>query len=412
MVIYIVLAVVLGYVFIFTDDQRQHAYRIEVNRIMASLTDIHSIDDIELSSFEYIKDIDFLDGMIFKQETVESFFQEDNTRNIMIQPFYSEHQLKGYIKFIYQIPTFDKENLLIVSEIVLLIIAAMMLSVLLYMRKKIVIPFYRLSTLPEELAKGHFRGDVKEEKSRYLGRFMWGMGQLKDTLEISRQRQLELMKEKKTMLLSLSHDIKTPLNLIKLYHKALQEDIYTDESQKKNALHQIGEKTEDIEKYVERIIQSSREDILDLPVHNSEFYLSDLLKRVLGVYQEQCLLRHIDLSVMPFENRLLKGDIERSQEVFENLFENAFKYGDGRKIEISFAEEDYCQLIRIYNTGYVIDDHEFNHLFESFYRGANAQGVKGSGLGLYICRELMQKMDGTIFAEKDDEGMAFVMVFR
>ncbi len=68
------------------------------------------------------------------------------------------------------------------------------------------------------------------------------MGQLKDTLDVSRQRQIELMKEQKKMLLSLSHDIKTPLNLIKLYSKALEEDIYTNEQDKRNAVHQIGQK--------------------------------------------------------------------------------------------------------------------------------------------------------------------------
>lgn len=82
---------------------------------------------------------------------------------------------------------------------------------------------------------------------------MWGMGQLKDSLDTSRQRQIELMKEQKTMLLSLSHDIKTPLNLIKLYSKALEEDIYTQEQDKRNAMHQIGEKSHEIEKYVEEI---------------------------------------------------------------------------------------------------------------------------------------------------------------
>ncbi|MFQ7798162.1 MAG: sensor histidine kinase [Coprobacillus cateniformis] len=280
------------------------------------------------------------------------------------------------------------------------------------MKKKLVEPFQRLSELPIQLAKGHLKGHIKEEKSRYLGRFMWGMGQLKDTLDVSRQRQIELMKEQKKMLLSLSHDIKTPLNLIKLYSKALEEDIYTNEQDKRNAVHQIGQKSQEIEKYVEEIIQSSREDILDLPVHNSEFYLQDLLSKVMNVYAEQCALRHIDLKLGDFENRLLKGDIERCQEVLENLFENAFKYGDGRRIEVSFYEEDYCQLIRLFSSGSTVTDNEFNHLFESFFRGTNAKGMKGSGLGLYICKELMQKMDGTIFAEKCEDGMAFIMVLR
>ena len=409
-ILYLFVAVVLGSFLFHSENQRNHFYRVEANRILSTLTDIQSIENINLDAYETIWKIDFLDKEISNQNVVKNFFQEDNANNIYIQPFHND--FLGYIKFIYKLPVFNIQKLILIAEISLFILEFFVLVVLIYMKKKLVEPFQRLSELPIQLAKGHLKGHIKEEKSRYLGRFMWGMGQLKDTLDVSRQRQIELMKEQKKMLLSLSHDIKTPLNLIKLYSKALEEDIYTNEQDKRNAVHQIGQKSQEIEKYVEEIIQSSREDILDLPVHNSEFYLQDLLSKVMNVYAEQCALRHIDLKLGDFENRLLKGDIERCQEVLENLFENAFKYGDGRRIEVSFYEEDYCQLIRLFSSGSTVTDNEFNHLFESFFRGTNAKGMKGSGLGLYICKELMQKMDGTIFAEKCEDGMAFIMVLR
>lgn len=129
-------------------------------------------------------------------------------------------------------------------------------------------------------------------------------------------------------------------------------------------------------------------------------------------YMDYANTPDINIILNSEENKIIKGDLERSQEVFENILENALKYGDGRKIEISFYEEDYCQLIRIFNTGECVTDTEFNHIFESFYREANSQGKKGNGLGLYICHELMSKMDGAIFAEKCDTGMAFILVFR
>ena len=147
-------------------------------------------------------------------------------------------------------------------------------------------------------------------------------------------------------------------------------------------------------------------------MENGEFYLSDLMTKVVGTYGEKCRIRMLDLKMEPFENRLLKGDLDRAAEVFGNLFENAFKYGDGRKIEIAFYEEDYCQLIRMFNTGIPVSDNDFNHIFESFFRAAGSEGIQGSGLGLYICREIMRKMDGEIFAQKEENGMAFVLVFR
>lgn len=411
-VIYCVLAFLSGNAILSMENTRHHAYRIESHRIMNQIKTTDDINQLNLNEYQYIQEIEFLKFDTTNQSTVQQFFAEDNNNQIQIIPFYQDNQLQGYMKFIYQIPQLNNYQIIWILEISLLILEIFILSILIYMKRKIVQPFHRLSHLPLQLAKGHLKGEVKEEKSKYFGQFMWGMGQLKDTLDISQKRQLELLKEKKKMILSLSHDMKTPLNLIKLYSKALQENIYSDQESQMHAMKQIGEKAEEIEKYIGEIIQSSREDMIDLQVHNSDFYLNELIDKVLSVYQEQCDIRQIELIINPFENRLLKGDIERSQEVFENLFENALKYGDGRRIEISFEEEDYCQLIRIYNTGEPVSDTEFHHLFESFYRGGNSHGQKGNGLGLYICQELMRKMDGALFAEKYEDGMAFVMVFR
>ncbi|MCI7792524.1 MAG: sensor histidine kinase, partial [Lachnospiraceae bacterium] len=55
---------------------------------------------------------------------------------------------------------------------------------------------------------------------------------------------------------------------------------------------------------------------------------------------------------------------------------------------------------------------ELPHLFDSFYRGSNATDKPGNGLGLYISRQIMKRMDGDIFAERMDEGMSFGLVFR
>lgn len=114
----------------------------------------------------------------------------------------------------------------------------------------------------------------------------------------------------------------------------------------------------------------------------------------------------------PYGNKLLKGDIDRAFEVIENLMENAFKYGDGKKIRISFLEEEYCQLITVENTGTCVPEQEMPHLFDSFYRGSNVGAEDGNGLGLYICREIMRKMEGDIFAECGKKGMRFTVVIR
>lgn len=261
-----------------------------------------------------------------------------------------------------------------------------------------------------ELSKGNLQGDVKADKSKYFGKFLRGLSTLKDVLRVSRKRELELCRDKKLLLLSLSHDIKTPLGMIKLYAKALGDGIYQAEDERQNAYRQIGEKAVQIENFVGEIVKASREDIDRIEVVKGEFYLRELMHRVESVYGEKCALRKCVLIIGAYQNRIFTEDLNRLMEVMENLFENAFKYGDCREIRISFYEEDYCQLIRVFNTGEPVTEKEYVHLFDSFFRGGNTRGQTGNGLGLYICREVMHKMGGEIFAECGRDGMAFVIV--
>lgn len=415
-IIFLTIVLYLGFAYFIYHNIKQYevndttAYRVEMNRIMNEIQKTKQLPQ-SVDAYTYIQQIDFLDAQEHNNETIQAFYVEENDYRLTIQPWVEHGELLGYVKFLYQ-PTINVDQLLYIFESVLLLIVISLLIFLYYIKKHILMPFEQLQELPLQLAKGHYKSDVKVQKSKYMNRFLWGLGQLKDSLDTSKKRQLDLEKEKKQLLLSLSHDVKTPLNLIRLYAKALEENVYEDQASQQEAIHQVGEKAKEIERYVEAIVTSSREDILDLQVIQGEFYLADVMNHILTIYQPQCDRRNIDLQVQSFENRLLKGDIERSQEVFENIFENIFKYGDGRRIEISFYEEEYCQLIRIFNTGQPVNDTEFNHIFDSFFRGANSKGKEGSGLGLYICRELMQKMDGAIFAQTSEDGMAFVLVFR
>lgn len=409
---YLVIAFASGKILLDHRQDSLHAYRVESNRIQHKITSIEEIEKLDMRDYIYVKKVLFLDIHNTNETLITNFFAEENNHANLVQPWYQNSTLKGYLSFRYRIPATNLLLPFFLVEGTLLCLVLFILFVLFYLKKNLIRPFHRLSNLPEKLAKGRFKGEVIVDKSKYFTRFLWGMSQLKDTLDISKKNQLEMIKEKKKIILSLSHDIKTPLNLIKLYAKALEENLYTDHSERKQALYQIGEKTVEIEQYIETITRSSTEDLIDLPVENGEFYISELIEKVLLVYQEQCMLQNIELVVAKYKNRLLKGDVNRSQEVLENIFENAIKYGDGKRIEISFWEEEYCQLIGIFNTGVKVTDNELNHLFDSFFRGSNAKGKQGSGLGLSICRELMRKMDGAIYVEQKEEGTMVALVWR
>ena len=149
------------------------------------------------------------------------------------------------------------------------------------------------------------------------------------------------------LLLSLSHDIKTPLSAIKLYAKALSKGLYESPEKQLEIAENINAKADEIENYVSEIVTASREDFLSLEVNSGEFYLSELINKIRLYYAEKLLLIKTDFTVGSFVDCLISGDLDRSVEVIQNVMENAIKYGDGKSIEIRICEEDGCILVTV-----------------------------------------------------------------
>lgn len=366
-----------------TDGSRQ--YRVEISRLAREIETNGSAD---ISECEYVTNI---------ERYGEKFYTSDSD--------YIIYEINGELyRFDYNSDGYTNKTYLMGGiNAVLGVIAILFTAVLLYIKYAILAPFERLSSLPYELSKGNLTTPIKESKNRFFGKFLWGIDILRENIEQQKQRELEMQKEKKTLLLSLSHDIKTPLSAIKLYSAALSKNLYPDAETQHKIAENINEKADEIERYVSQIITASREDFLSLEVNVGEFYLSEIVEKITGYYSEKLALIKTDFIVGKYKNCLLSGDLSRSVEVLQNIMENALKYGDGRRVELIFPEDDECVQIALRNSGCTLSRDDLPHIFESFWRGANAENIRGSGLGLYICRQLMHKMNGEIFAEINND---------
>lgn len=368
-------------------------YRVEISRLVREMEANGSAD---ISECEYVTNI---------ERYGENFYSTDSDYVIC--------EINGALyRFDYDTDgSSEKTYLTGIVNAALCVMAILFIAVLLYIKFAILTPFERLSGIPYELSKGNLTAPVKETKNRFFGKFLWGIDILRENIEQQKQRGLEMQKEKKTLLLSLSHDIKTPLSAIKLYAAALSKDLYPDTEKQHKIAENINEKADEIEGYVSQIITASREDFLSLEVNLGEFYLSELIEKITGYYGEKLALIKTDFMIGEYKNCLLSGDLSRSVEVLQNVMENALKYGDGRRVELIFPGDDECVQIAVRNGGCTLGRDDLPHIFESFWRGANAKSIRGSGLGLYICRQLMRRMNGEIFAEIDDDIITVTTVF-
>lgn len=368
-------------------------YRVEISRLVRQ---IEEYGHASLSDCEYVVNI---------ERYGENFYSAESD--------YAIREINGELyRFDYRAHgDSGRTGLAAPINMILGVMAAVIISGMLYVKYTVLAPFARLANVPCELSKGNLTVPLKETKNRFFGHFIWGVNMLRESIEQQKKRELALQREKKMLLLSLSHDIKTPLSAIKLYAKALSKGLYQSSEKQLEIAENINAKADEIESYVSQIVTSSREDFLSFDVHMGEFYLSELVLKTEMYYTEKLSLIGTDFSVSRYVNCLLKGDLNRSVEVIQNVMENAVKYGDGKNISLDFSEEDGCILITVRNRGCTLADTDLPHIFESFWRGQNAENISGSGLGLYISRRLMREMHGEIFAQIQDGAMYVTAVF-
>ncbi len=389
--VFMILFVFVNMVFTFDQNDQGRPYRVEIQRLVREMETNGAVD---ISDCVYVTNIERYN---------EHFYSTDSD--------YVIYEInKELYRFDYKTDNNSNNQTGMVNAI-LSMMAILFFSVMFYIKYAILKPFERLIDVPYELSKGNLIAPIEETKNRYFGKFLWGIDVLRENMELQRQRELELQKEKKTLLLSLSHDIKMPLSAIKLYAQALSKNLYIDVNKQHEITENINEKTNEIEEYVSQIITASREDFLSLEVQMGEFYLSDLIENIKEYYTEKLALIKINFIVKEYKNCLLLGDLNRSIEVLQNMMENALKYGDGQYIELFFPEDDECVQIAIKNSGCTLNKDDLSHIFDSFWRGTNVKNIRGSGLGLYICKQLTHKMNGDIYVQIDEDIITVVAVF-
>lgn len=372
-------------------------YRVEANRVAQEIQNQNMTEaelaDMDLSAYDTIVRV----GEFHPEEVCHNDYVVEEAGGRLYRIEYRAEQKNGALIYI---------------NVALLAMVLITAAVLIYVYQKVLRPFHAMSNLSYELARGNLAAPVKEEKSKLFGRFLWGMDMLREKLEDNRKKELEFQRSRKTLILSLSHDIKTPLSSIELYARALSENLYDTREKRDQAIDGIARNAKEIKNYVDEIVTASREDFLNLEVVPGEFYLREVMDSIREYYRDKLSVIHTEFTVEDIPDCLLKGDENRLIEVLQNIMENAIKYGDGRSIRIYGEDEEDCKLIHVENTGCGLKPEELPSLFDSFYRGSNSHGILGNGLGLYICKNLMEKMDGEVFAQMWDEGFCVTVVIR
>ena len=230
-----------------------------------------------------------------------------------------------------------------------------------------------------------------------------------------RQESLQIEVLQKTdalraaLLSSVSHDLRTPLSSIKAAAYSLQErDVSWDDEARQSFAVTIEREADRLNRLVGNILDMSRIEGGALKAEKELYPLDELVYHV--VDHLQFILKDRDIRVsLPDNLSPVELDFLQMDQVLTNLIENAVRYTpSGSPIEISAEEQNDEMLVRVADRGPGIPEEYKERIFDKFYRvsGAKQRGTMGTGLGLAVCRGLIEAHGGHIWAENRDGGGA------
>lgn len=231
------------------------------------------------------------------------------------------------------------------------------------------------------------------------------------------------------LLTSLSHDIRTPLTSIIGYTDAIKKELLKDGLNYKydlqNAIenHNTLENNKIIENYIDIVREKSYslkeylDNVFDwFKLNSNEFYLDlkdteitelsrNIIKSWIVIFEE----KDIDFDIEIEEKEIICNlDQNAYARVINNIIQNAVEHSKTKKIQISIKEEFRKIFITIKDFGVGIEPDDLEHIFDRLYKCDKARNKVGSGLGLYITKELIEKMNGCINVESEvGEGTEF-----
>ena len=229
-------------------------------------------------------------------------------------------------------------------------------------------------------------------------------------------REIRRNEQHDAFLNAVTHELKTPIASIRLYLETLQTREVSEEKRQEFYNVMLADSNR-LLNTVEQVLQASRTREKNHTLNISEINLTALLAEAVERVKVSYDLRDDAVSFNQNDTNIrVSGDANELQTVFTNLLENAVKYSEN-DVKISLAvrnlNEKYA-VVRIKDAGIGIASAELKRIFKRFYRVPSLvmQKTKGTGLGLFIVRSIVQKHGGKIFAESKGEGMGTTFIVQ
>ncbi|MFH0906684.1 MAG: ATP-binding protein [bacterium] len=234
------------------------------------------------------------------------------------------------------------------------------------------------------------------------------------SLKIANIKLQKLDKTKSEFISIASHQLRTPLTIIKGFLSMILEDFYGPVSDKvRDKIEKSLESNERLIKLVDHLLNLSRIERGKMEFNFKKISLHSIIEKCFEEFEQQAKDKGLKFIYNKFKQDeiLIKADEEKIYQVIFNLIDNSIKYTKEGKVEINLNQKGNYAVVSIKDTGIGISFEEKNYLFKKFVRGKKVSRIwtKGVGLGLYVANMIIRAHHGEIGVESagEDKGSEF-----
>lgn len=287
------------------------------------------------------------------------------------------------------------------------IAALLLLIMLIYLRIKMKIfkPLNNLKNAADRINSGDYNFEIMHSEGE-VGQFAGAFELMRDEINDSMKIQKHMEKSRKELIAAISHDIRTPVATISAYIEAIKSGVCKDEERLTKYLEVIYKKSIELKKLTEDLFIHSQIDADKLSINKTEVYFKNFIEKLLEpviLEIENLGMKFIVKTAVP--DVLVNIDSKRIGQVFLNIIENSKKYGKvNGKIDVYFRMDKSKIEVQIEDDGIGIKPEDMPYIFDKFYRGEKSRNKAygGAGLGLSICKSIIEAHGGEIRIESLD----------
>ncbi|MDQ0360946.1 HAMP domain-containing sensor histidine kinase [Breznakia pachnodae] len=275
-----------------------------------------------------------------------------------------------------------------------------------YLYSRLIRPFKKMEVFAQEIANGNLDFPLLESRGQLFGSFNWAFDHMRYELKRARENEQIAILNSKTMIATISHDIKTPIASISAYSEALQANLDNTTEKRERYIQVILHKCSEVTQLTNDLFLHSLSDLEELAFTMT----NEDSKQLINELKNDWILQYGDRIELSNNLPMIQVSVDKRRftQAMENIISNAMKYTEGN-VTVSFHESEDYFSVSIKDNGSGIQDVDMPFIMDKFYRGKNTENKPGAGLGLFIVQDIMNKMNGKIELNNSPSGLEVIL---